>query len=199
MTRTGENSSETNRLLGLCREGDASSLGKLLSRHRGPLRHLIAHRLDARLRGRIDPSDVVQEAHVAASGSLEAYLREPRSPLVYWLLGIASHKILELRRFHLGTSARDPRREVPIHRPEAAVVPGLGTPSEAAMRVEEGEALHGALDRLEPSEREILLLRHFGHMTNAQVAEILGISSAAAGKRYLRALGRLRDLLGPRS
>jgi RNA polymerase sigma-70 factor (ECF subfamily) len=169
----------------------------LLARHQGPLRHLIAHRFDTRLRSRIDPSDVLQEAHLAASKSLETYLREPRSPLIHWLLGIVSHKMLELRRFHLGTSARDPRREVPIHEPGDADVPGRGTPSEAAMQAEVGEAMRMALDRLDPADRQILVFRHFYHLTNADAAESLGISAAAAGKRYLRALEHLRRLLEP--
>jgi len=195
MARTAENSSETNRLLGLCRDGDGSSLGRLLARHQGPLRHLIAHRFDSRLRSRVDPSDVLQEANLAASRSLDVYLREPRSPLIHWLFGIVSHKMLELRRFHLGTSARDPRREVSIHEPGDADVPGRGTPSEAAMQAEVEEVMRLALDRLDPSDRQILILRHFRHMTNVESAASLGISAAAAGKRYLRALGHLRDRL----
>ncbi len=44
-------------------------------------------------------------------------------------------------------------------------------------------------------DREALVLRHFEHLSNAEAARSLGIKESAAGKRYLRALERLRDIL----
>jgi len=46
-------------------------------------------------------------------------------------------------------------------------------------------------------DREILILRHFEELTNGEVAAKLGLSKAAASKRYTRALGRLRDAMLP--
>ena len=48
---------------------------------------------------------------------------------------------------------------------------------------------------MEPIDREILALRHFEELTNGEAAEVLGLSKTAANNRYIRALGRLRDLL----
>ena len=48
---------------------------------------------------------------------------------------------------------------------------------------------------MDPADREILAIRHFEHLSNAEAAELLGIRHDAAAKRYLRALGRLRQIL----
>ena len=202
MTR---DSSETNRLLELAASGDNASWGTVLQRHEDKLRRMVGFRMDARLQGRIDPSDVVQEVYLAASRSLPDYLRQPAMPFYLWLRGIAGNKLLELHRHHLGTPMRDARREVSLYRgslPEttsaalaAHLLGRLSRPSEAAVRVEMKLRLQEALNQMDPMDREVLALRHFEHLTNPEAAEVLGIKEAAAGKRYLRALERLRETL----
>jgi len=68
-------------------------------------------------------------------------------------------------------------------------------PSELAVRAERLLRLQEALNRMDPTDREVLALRHFEHLTRAETAQVLGLSEAAAAKRYLRALGRLREML----
>jgi hypothetical protein len=68
-------------------------------------------------------------------------------------------------------------------------------PSEAAVRAELKMRLQEALNRMDPLDREVLSLRHFEQLTTPEVARELGISEAAASKRYLRALLRLKDIL----
>ena len=200
-----DDSSETVQLLQRAAEGDQGTWGALLTRHEARLRRVIAFRLDPRLQGRIDTSDVMQEVYLAAAKGLPDYLREPGLPFFLWLRGIAGNKLLELHRHHLGTPMRDARREVSLYRgtlPEttsaalAAHLLGEGTgPSEAAVRAEAKVRLQEALNRMDPLDREALALRHFEHLTNAEAARVLGIKETAAGKRYLRALERLRDIL----
>jgi RNA polymerase sigma-70 factor (ECF subfamily) len=48
---------------------------------------------------------------------------------------------------------------------------------------------------MEALDREILALRHFEGLSNGESAEVLGLSKTAANNRYIRALGRLRNLL----
>jgi RNA polymerase sigma-70 factor (ECF subfamily) len=55
--------------------------------------------------------------------------------------------------------------------------------------------LQEAINRLRPLDREILALRHFEQLTRAEAARVLGIEEAAAAKRYLRALKRLKQAL----
>ena len=71
----------------------------------------------------------------------------------------------------------------------------LTRPSEAAIRAETKLRLQEALNGMDPVDREVLALRHFEHLSNAEAARVLGIKEAAAGKRYLRALERLREIL----
>jgi RNA polymerase sigma-70 factor (ECF subfamily) len=200
-----EDSSETNRLLRLAADGDRESWGALLTRYEGRLRRVVAFRLDPRLQGRVDVADVIQEVYLEAAQHLADYLREPALPFFLWLRGIAGNKLLELHRHHLGTLMRDVRREVSLYRgtlPEttsadlAAHLLGHATgPSEAAVRAETKVRLQEALNSMDALDREALALRHFEQLSNAEAAHVLGITEAAAGKRYLRALERLREIL----
>jgi RNA polymerase sigma-70 factor, ECF subfamily len=200
-----EDSSGTNRALRQAALGDRDSLGALLTRHEGRLRRMIAFRIDARMRGRIDPEDVVQDVNVAASEHLADYLQSPAMPFFLWLRGIAANKLLEMHRRHLGTPMRDARREVSLHPcafPDAtsaalaAQLLGHQTrPSEAAMRAEAKVRVQEALNAMDPMDREVLALRHFEQLTNAEAASVLQIKEAAAGKRYLRAVERLREIM----
>jgi RNA polymerase sigma-70 factor (ECF subfamily) len=166
---------------------------------------MIALRLDQRLHGRIDPSDVIQEAYLEASTRLEDYLRQPTMPFFLWLRFLTGQKLMELHRHHLGAQMRDAGREVSLYRgslPEtssaalAAQLLGHGTrPSEAAVRAERKIRLQEALNTMDPMDREVLALRHFEQLTTREVAQVLGIKEAAASKRYLRALRRLKEIL----
>jgi RNA polymerase sigma-70 factor (ECF subfamily) len=166
---------------------------------------MIALRLDQRLQGRIDASDVIQEAYLEAATRLEDYLRQPTMPFFLWLRFLTGQKLTELHRHHLGAQMRDAGREVSLYRgslPEtssaalAAQLLGRDTrPSEAAVRAERKLRLQEALNTLDPMDREVLALRHFEQLTTPEVAQVLGVKEAAASKRYLRALKRLKEVL----
>ena len=194
-----ENSSETNRLLRRAADGDGESLGALLTRHEGRLRRMVAFRLDPRLQGKVAPEDVLQEVYLAAAQNLLDYLGQPAMPFFFWLRGIAGHKLLELHRRHLGTRMRDARREVSLHRgalPDAtsaalaAQLLGHQTrPSEAAVRAEAKIRLQEALNGMDPIDREVLALRHFEQLTNAEAARVLQIKETS-GRQALPAGAR---------
>src|SRR5262249_24730954 len=113
-TPVSENSSETVQLLQRAAAGDQASWGALLTRHRQRLRCMVALRLDRRLQGRIDPSDVIQEACLEASVQLADYLRQPTLPFFLWLRLITGQKMVALHRHHLGKQMRDAGREVSV-------------------------------------------------------------------------------------
>jgi RNA polymerase sigma-70 factor (ECF subfamily) len=185
--------------------GDAAAWGTLLNVHQERLARMAAFRMDPRLRGRIDAADVVQEAFVQASAHREDYFRASTVPLFLWLRGVVSNKLLELHRSHLGTRMRDAKCEVPLEVPQkwdgtagalcAHLTAGLTRPSVAAVRDEVKARLAEALDAMDALDREVLALRHFEQLTNAEAAQVLGIQERAAGKRYLRALERLKKIL----
>src|SRR5215471_10886777 len=123
------NSDETDRLLREVAQGSPQEWGVLLERHRVRLRRMIALRLDRRLQGRIDASDVIQEAFLEASARLPEYLQQPSMPFFLWLRFLTGQKLMELHRHHLGTQMRDAGREVSLHR---GSLPGVSSAALAA-------------------------------------------------------------------
>jgi RNA polymerase sigma-70 factor, ECF subfamily len=202
---TGRNS-ETDWLLEQAARGDGQVLGTLLARHRERLRRMVALRLDQRLQGRIDPSDVIQEAYLEASARLAEYLREPSMPFFLWLRFLTGQKLVTLHRHHLGVQMRDAGQEVALRQDPlpaassaalAAHLLGHDTrPSEAAIRAEMKVRVQDALSSMPPLEREVLALRHFEQLSRAEIAAVLDITESAAGKRYIRALERLKQIVG---
>src|SRR3989442_6774565 len=110
-----ENSSRTDLLLQGAAQGDSEQWGMLLAQHRERLRRMVALRLDRRLQGRIDPSDVIQEAYLEASVRRAEYLQNPAMPFFLWLRFLTGQKLLALHRHHLGTQSRDAGREVALY------------------------------------------------------------------------------------
>ena len=165
---------------------------------------MVRLRIDRRLQGRIDAADVVQEAFLEASRRLSEYDQESM-PFFLWLRLITGQRLMALHRRHLGAEMRDAGREVSLYQgmlPEttsaglAAQLMGHQTkPSEAAMRTERRIRVEEALNRMDPIDREVLALRHFEQLSATETSDVLGIKEAAARKRYIRALARLKDIL----
>jgi len=197
--------SETTRLVEQALRGDQRALAELLGRDRERLRRMVALRLDRRLQGRVDPSDVIQEACLDAARRLPEYHKNPTMPFFLWLRLLTGQRLVDEHRKHLGAAARDVGREISLYRgalPEtttaalaAHLLGRLTTPSQAAIRAERKIRLQEALNSLEPIDREVLALRHFEELSNAEAAAVLGLDKSAASKRYARALVRLKEIL----
>jgi RNA polymerase sigma-70 factor (ECF subfamily) len=206
MTIMAPSPSEITRLVERAAQGDQRLWGEILEGYRDRLRKLVALRLDQRLQGRVDPSDVIQEAFLDASRRLSEYAGEPAPmPFYLWLRFLVGQRILEHHRRHLGAQARDATREVSLYRgpmpaaSSAAIAAQLlgrqTSPSQAAIRAEQKIRLQEALNCMDPIEREVLVLRHYEQLSNGETALVLGLDKSAASKRYARALIRLKDLL----
>jgi RNA polymerase sigma-70 factor (ECF subfamily) len=188
-------------------QGDARCLDQLFARYRSRLKRMVKLRLDPRVQGRVDPSDIVQEAYLETCKHLAEYLREPKLPFFLWLRFLTGQKLALAHRQHLGVHARDAGREVSLYRgalPEASsaalaaqLLGKLTTPSQAAIKAELKIRIQEALNSLDELDRGVLTLRHFEHLTNAETALVLGIKESAACNRYVRALERLRGILVP--
>ena len=185
--------------------GDRAAVVELLERYRPRLRRMVALRLDPRLRGRVDASDVIQEGYLDAIRRLEEFIRDPSVPFYIWLRFLVGQRVQEQHRRHLGSAGRDVGREVSIY---CGAMPGASTgalaarllgkltsPSQAAVRAERKIRLQEALNRMDPLDREILVLRHYEQMTNGDAAAALGLTFKAASKRYTRAVERLEEIL----
>jgi RNA polymerase sigma-70 factor (ECF subfamily) len=192
-------------LLEQARGGDAAAINHLFACHRARLRRMVELRLDDRLRGRLDASDVIQEAQLEVFQRLPDFFANGSMPFWVWLrLEVGKHLILVHRR-HLGTAMRDARREVSLDgaamppASSAALAQELcarqGSPSENVVRAERIERIRQAIQALDEDDREIITLRHFEMLSRRETGEVLGISEAAAAKRYLRALDRLQTAL----
>lgn len=187
------------------RQGDQQALADLFARYRQPLRRMIDVRLDHRLNGRVSPSDVLQEAYIDALKRVEHYFAKPDMPFYLWLRWVAGQRLIEVHRQHLGAQIRDAGQEISLSYAgvpaassaclAARLVGNLTSPSEALVRAERYAMLEDALAQMEPLDREVLTLRHFEEMSNTETAVVLGIQPAAASKRYVRALHRLKDIL----
>lgn len=196
---------QTEELLGRLARGDQQALADLFDRHREALRRLVRWRLDRRLSGRLDPSDVLQEVYLDVARRVPGYLARPTMPFSLWLRLLTGRRLLELHRHHLGARMRDAGLEVSLERgpwppadPDylaAHLTGNLTSPSQAALRAEREARLVEALRALDPLDREVLVLRHFEELSNDEVAELFGIRKAAASHRYVRALERLRETL----
>ncbi|MEL6108044.1 MAG: sigma-70 family RNA polymerase sigma factor [Planctomycetota bacterium] len=184
---------------------DRSTFQDSLQQHRDRLRRLVEIRLDPRVRGRVDASDVIQETQLEAHERAEEYLGSQEVPFFVWLRFLALQKLAQAHRRHLGTKARDAGREVSIHAPlvsaatsaalAAQLVGQLTTASQAAVRAEVRVRLEQALGKMDPMDREVLSLRHFEQLSQKETANVLKISEKAAGSRHIRALARLRKLV----
>ena len=183
-----------------------SALIDWFDQYRDRLRTMVALRLDRRLTGRIDPSDVLQEMYLEAAQRWDDYQRQPTLSPYLWLRFLTMQRLLILHRRHLQTQSRDAKRDVPLDLAALDVSSeGLAqclidsgtSPSQQALRAEDYARLHQALEQLEADDREVLALRHFEQLSNDEAAEVLGIQSGAASQRYYRALHRLKDVLSP--
>ena len=185
--------------------GDPGSWAELIKRYRSRLRRMVSFRMDPRLQGRVDPSDVVQDVFLEAWQHLGSYVSEPNTPFFLWLRAVAGHTLGDLHRQHLGARMRDARREVSLYEGSlpgatsaalaAQLLGHLTRPSEAALRAERKIQLQTALNAMDPIDREVLALRHFEQLTVSEAAAVLGIKEKAAGMRYTRALRRLKEIL----
>jgi RNA polymerase sigma-70 factor (ECF subfamily) len=204
-TINADDPSEVSRLLRLAADGDEEALRSLFSVHRDRLKRMVLLRLDRGVQGCVNASDVLQEAYVEASRSLADYAGGPALPFFLWLRQLTVRKLSEIHERHRGIQCADAEGEVTLHRGglpmvdsaslAAQLLGNLTQPSRALIKAENRLLLQDALNAMDPIDREVLALRHFEQLSTSEVAQILGLSRAAAGTRYVRAVKRLREIL----
>jgi len=190
-------------LLDRAAAGDTAAVAELFSRYRKRLKRMVRLRLSRHLQGRLDDSDILQEALLEAAKRLPEYLRDQPLPFFLWLRHITGEKLIDAHRRHLGAKMRDAAQEVSLHRgamPAASsaslaaqLLGRLTSPSQAAVKAEARLRVQEVLNGMDPLDREVLALRHFEQLNNGEVAATLGINESTASSRYLRALKRLKD------
>ncbi len=201
---TDDDDPEIRLLLVRAANGEAAPCQELFSRFRDRLKRMVNLRLSRRLQGRIVDSDVLQEAFLDVGRRLSEYVADPKLPFFLWLRHLTGLKLVEIHRKHLGSQLRDADREVTLHHGGlpgadsvslAAQLLGTATsPSQAVIKAETRLFVQEALNSMNPIDREVLALKHFEQLSMSEIAQVLSLSKAGAGSRYLRAIKRLREV-----
>ena len=196
---------QTAELLKAAGNGDAKAVDRLMERHRDSLRRLVQMRLDRAVGRRVDASDVVQDVLFEASRRLDDFIQDGKLPFHLWLRQLAKDRIVDMHRRHRAAQRRTVDREQPLavqfgDQSSLDLAAQLRdhelTPAAMVLRRELEERFLQAVDQLPEDDRDIILMRHFEHLGNSEVAKALGLTPPAAGMRYLRALRKLREILG---
>jgi RNA polymerase sigma-70 factor (ECF subfamily) len=200
MDHEPSDSLETQNLLERARRGDRQAFERLFAQYRSYLCRVVELRIDHRLRLRLDPSDVVQDAQLEAFRRLADYLERRPMPFRLWLHKTVSERLARLRRDHVEAARRSVMREVGLSDESSlSLFQGLltkgSTPSRLVSRDELARRVRQALAELSESDQEVLLMRTFDGLSFEEVGYLLGIEAAAARKRYGRALVRLQQFL----
>lgn len=199
------NSEETQELLQSAKLGDKQAVNALLERHRNAIKQMVHMRMDKKVAGRVDASDIVQDVMLDASQRLRDFIQNSPMPFHLWLRQLAKDRLIDAHRRHRGAQRRSVDREQRLH-VQYADQSSLDlaaqlqdyelTPAAATLRKELEQRFLDALDRLDDDDREMIIMRHQEHLSNSDVALALDLTAAAAGMRYLRAIRKLRDVLG---
>ena len=194
----------TQELLAGAKAGDEDAVEQLLERYRDSLRRMIGMRLDRRISGRVDVSDVVQDVLMVVNRRLQDYLSNPVLDFHLWVRQIAKDRIIDAHRRHRGSAKRSVDREQPLVAQAAVDQSTMElagqlcdvelTPAAAATRQELAAHVQATIAQLGEADREIILMRHFEQLSNQEIAQALRLSEPAASMRYLRALKKLRKL-----
>jgi RNA polymerase sigma-70 factor (ECF subfamily) len=191
-------------LLDRARAGDADCLGGLLEIYRSYLHLLASAQLDARLRSRVNPSDLVQETFLRASRHFGEFCGSSEQEWLGWLRTILRRSVLKMLHRQVVARKRSVLREISLQNvaarcgPEASgsaslMVSSGSSPSSHARRQELSSALTECLSRLPGPCREVLVLRHLEGLSFSEVADRMGRPPGAVRVLWLRALERLRQ------
>src|SRR5262245_2281005 len=198
MAEVKPDSEETRALLERVGRGEPQALERLLAHHRPALHAFVELRLDPRVRARLDPSDVVQEAQLEVARRMDDFLERRPMPFRLWVRRTAYERLLNLQRDHR-RARRAAGREVALPDRSSLLLarPLLQgpSPSEQAQARARAERGAGAVAALPEAGRGVLLMRHAEGLPYGEIAFLLGVSPAAARKRYGRALIRLQEAL----
>ncbi len=200
-----ETESEIAKEIKFLNSGGDAALAKMFGDLEPRLLRMISFRLDQRLLGRLDPVDVLQDSYIEIAKRVEEFKAQSDVNFFVWSRQLTWQTVLKANRHHLEVQKRDARREIKLDRASdsgstaaamtAVLAMSITSPSSKFAKEEMTRQLHSALEELDETDREVLALRHFEQLSNNEVAEILGLQKTAASNRYIRALGRLKQIM----
>jgi RNA polymerase sigma-70 factor, ECF subfamily len=195
---------EVERLFASARQGSQTSLGRLLTVYTNYLKLLVTAQLDNRLKARVSPSDIVQEAFFEAHRDFPQFRGVSTAEFVAWLRRIVVNNILRAVEQHVLAGKRDVRREVSLLevgrrleqstvRLDSLLAAQCDTPSHCALAREREVQLADALAELPPDYRDIIVLRHIEGLSFEEVGTRMERSAGAVRMLWVRALKKLRE------
>lgn len=183
--------------------GDQVAVAKLLAGYHPVLKHRIESRLDAALRARYEPEDILQQAYVQVLKEIGRFQNRGPNSFLNWVFTILDHKLIDARRA-ANRQARALARETPGNAPGPTdsylnlldyVYADPQTPSRAVRRDEAVGALLACVGSLSTNHREVLQLRFLDGLPVAEVAKHLDKSEGAVVALTKRALESLRGAM----
>ena len=191
-------------LLAHARQGEEQDLGRLLQLYRNYLTILATAQLDARLRGRMSPSDLVQETMLGAYRDFRKFRGQTEGELVAWLRQILIHCLHHAYEMHFQAGRRDIRREISLDDVDrssnrlagfAQAVAAQGeSPSAPVRDRERAVAMADQLAKLRPNYREVIVLRNLQGLSFEEVAQRMDRKPGAVRMLWLRAIEKFRQL-----
>lgn len=176
-------------LVDRARSGDRQAFDRLIEEHRPALERHVRTRIGEHLRSKVEVDDVLQDTYLRAWKSMDGFQWMGKGSFLRWLKGIAEHAILKLVNRH--------GREEVIFVEEETARPDLGpSPSKALRRGERFSRLEEALDALSPEHREAVMLVRIKGLKVKEAAERMGRTPNAVMHLLLRAMKKLKDVLG---
>jgi RNA polymerase sigma-70 factor (ECF subfamily) len=196
--------SDPEQMIRQARSGDRVARGRLLDQYANYLVLLAGVQIGRRLQGKVDPADLVQETFLEAHRHFEQFRGQTEAELVSWLRHIQVALLANLIRRYFGTKGRDIRleRELTFEADQssrlldAGFADGHSSPSQQAVRREQGVLLADALAQLPDDYRITILLRNLEGLPFAEVAQRMGRSEDSVQKLWIRALAQLRRIMG---
>jgi RNA polymerase sigma-70 factor, ECF subfamily len=194
-------------LLSLARAGQDQALGRLLELYRNYLSLLARLEIGRRLQGKVDDSDLVQDAFLQAHRHFAQFRGTTEAELVSWLRHILADVVGKLVRRYFGTQRRDIRleRELAAELEQSSQAMGQAlaarqsSPSHRAIHREQAVLLADALQQLPAAYREVIILTHLEGLGFPEVAQRMGRSLDSVKNLWARAVARLRRSLGTAS
>ena len=191
-------------LVRLALDDDLEAADQLFQACRPRLKRMIVTRMDKRIAGRVDPSDVVQETLLEASKRLADYANQRSIPFYPWLRQVALNRLTNLHRRHVLAQKRSVLHEQQLRtelsdqsvaKMADVLAVTVDAPSAPMQKEEALRSLREALHELSDQDREVLMLIYLEEMTTTEAAVVLAISGRSVRRRHRVAVERLAHLL----
>ena len=187
---------ESTALLRAARAGSADALDQLYAQVVGRLLGVIRVRMGPSLRARVESRDILQATLLRSFERIDQFEGDTGRSLMSWLTRIAENEIRD-RADHAHRARRDVAREVPLEPAAAQVAARVRSALSQVVLSEETERIEQAIESLDPSHREVILLRKYEELGFKEIASRMGRSEDACRMLLARAMAALTLALEP--